>query len=257
MSRAGFDALAADYDRSFTDTRVGRSMRDAAWRRLDALFAPGDHVLEIACGTGEDAVHLARRGVRVTATDASAAMVAAARAKVSAAGLGSQVHVRQLAIEELEPGLGTFDGLLSNFGGLNCAGDLASVARRTAALVRPGGRAFVCVMGPWVPWEWLWFLARGDLARAGRRLRGRATWRGLDVRYHSGRDVRRAFAPAFRATRVWALGALMPPPFAEAWALAHPRLASLCERAERRLETAWPLPALADHVVVELERTAA
>ena len=88
-----FDALAADYDASFTATPLGTLLREAVWRRLDARFAPGDRVLELACGTGEDAVHLASRGVRVTAVDASAAMVEAARlAHEAMVGLAAEVE---------------------------------------------------------------------------------------------------------------------------------------------------------------------
>ena len=55
---APFDGLAADYDRSFTASAIGQRMRAAVWRRMDAAFGPGDHVLELNCGTGEDAVYL-------------------------------------------------------------------------------------------------------------------------------------------------------------------------------------------------------
>jgi SAM-dependent methyltransferase len=257
MSTGPFDAIAADYDRAFTETTVGRWMREAVWRRCEARFAPGSHVLEVNCGTGEDAVHLARHGVRVTATDAADAMVAEARAKAARAGVGGLVDVRPLAIEAVDPSLGTFDGLLSNFGGLNCTSDLAGAARGLAAVVATGAPAIVCVMGPWVPWEWAWFLGRGDARRAFRRLRRRPTWRGLALTYPTVGEIRAAFAPAFRVTRVAALGALMPPPFAEPWATGHPRLAGACHRLERALDTTWPLPWLADHVIVELDRTAA
>ena len=53
-------------------------MRGATQRRLEARFSAGHRVLELNCGTGEDAVFLARRGVRVLATDLSGAMVEAA-----------------------------------------------------------------------------------------------------------------------------------------------------------------------------------
>ena len=82
MLRASpFDALAADYDRSFTASAIGQRMRAAVWRRLDTAFAPGERVLELNCGTGEDAVHLAERGVRVLATDVSPASSPAFRAR--------------------------------------------------------------------------------------------------------------------------------------------------------------------------------
>lgn len=249
-----FDGLAGDYDRAFTDTRVGRWMRDATWRRCEALFPEGTRVLELNCGTGEDAVHLGRRGIRVLATDASAAMVALARRKVEHAGLDDVIEVATLSIEQVGEALGTFDGVLSNFGGLNCVADLPATAARLAGVVRPGGRALLCVMGPWVPWEWGWFAAHGDLSRARRRRRGGVAWRGLTIHYYSAADVRTAFAPAFLVTRTWALGAVMPPPFAESWVAEHPGLATRLARLERRFETTWPLPSLADHVVVELQR---
>jgi hypothetical protein len=42
-------------------------MRQALHAHYARLFSPGDRVLDVACGTGLDAVALARRGVRVAA----------------------------------------------------------------------------------------------------------------------------------------------------------------------------------------------
>jgi SAM-dependent methyltransferase len=255
-----FDSMAADYDASFTASAIGQHMRAATWRRLDAAFRPGEHVLELACGTGEDAVHLGKRGVRVLATDVSPNMVAVARAKVQHAGLARLVDVAEIAIENLArrlPAEGAFDGVVSNFGGLNCVEDLAGVARALAALLRPGGRALLCLMGPAVPWEWAWYLAHGQPDKALRRLqRGGAQWHGLTIRYPSISAVRRAFAPHFAQRRVAAIGALVPPSYAQGWADRHPRLLAALARWERRAETLPPLPWLADHYLIELERLA-
>ena len=110
----------------------------------------------------------------------------------------------------------------------------------------------LCVMGPVVPWEWVWFLGRG---KAFRRLTpGGVEWRGLRVRYPSIRALRRALSPSFRMRRVAALGALLPPPYAEGWAARHPGLIDRLDRWERRFETVPPLPWLADHYLMELER---
>jgi ubiquinone/menaquinone biosynthesis C-methylase UbiE len=152
-----FDALAADYDTQFTHSRIGTLMRQAVWRRLDCRFRPGQRVLELNCGTGEDAVHLGQHGVRVLATDLSREMVQMTRQKVARAGLTATVQVQQLALEHLHA-LDTppFDGALSNFGGLNCVADLAGVGRALAARLHPGAVVLLCVMGPIVPWEWGW-----------------------------------------------------------------------------------------------------
>ncbi len=253
VERSPFDAAAADYDATFSSSVLGGAMRRAVWLRLDHCFGSGDRVLDVGCGTGEDAVHLARRGVRVVATDRSVAMVEVARQKVADASLEALVDVRQAAIEDLDEG-DSCDGVVSNFGALNCVADLPAAAHGLASCLRPGATAVLCVMGPLVPWEWLWFLLRGRPREAFRRLRpGGVRWRGLPVRYPSIRTLRRAFEPAFRLRRVAAIGGLLPPSYAEPWAQEHPWAVARLDRWERRLEVVPPLPWLADHYLAELE----
>ena len=137
-----FDAEAAGYDATFSSSLLGTSMRRVVWRRLDACFEAGDRVLDLGCGTGEDAVFLARRGIRVLATDRSPEMVDVAKRKIEEAGLARRAEVRLLSIEELPAGLDRpFDGVLSNFGALNCVADLPAAARGIAACLQPGARA--------------------------------------------------------------------------------------------------------------------
>jgi SAM-dependent methyltransferase len=254
-----FDTLAPDYDALFTGSMLGRILRGAVWRWLDRAFAPGTRVLELNCGTGEDAVHLAGRGIRVLATDASALMLDVARAKISEAGLAGSVELRRLKIEHLERLVGDspdrLDGAFSNFGGLNCVAHLAATAGALAMLLKPGARVVLCVMGPLVPWEWAWFLARGQPSKAVRRLGRRGVeWRGETVRYPSIRAMRRAFAAGFTLRRAGGLGVLVPPTYAEAWARRHPQFVERLDRWERLIES-WPIISwFGDHYLLELER---
>jgi SAM-dependent methyltransferase len=258
-SVAVFDALAANYDERFTHSAPGRVLRHAVWRWLDRVFHPGARVLELNCGTGEDALHLARRGVRVLGTDISAPMVDCARLKIDRAGFGNAVDMRQLSIERIDELIpetdGGLDGAFSNFGGLNCVADLAATSRALATLLKPGARLVLCVMGPVVPWEWAWYLARGDVARAFRRLKpGGVQWRGMPIRYPSVRRVRRAFAEQFILRRAGGLGVLLPPTRSGLWQ-RFPRWCERLNRWERRVEE-WPIvPWLGDHYLLELERT--
>lgn len=255
-SSVAFDALAPDYDTHFTQTQIGLLMRQAVWQRLAVNFQAGQRVLEINCGTGEDAVYLGQRGVQVLATDISSEMVALARLKVSQAGLTNTIAVRQLAVEELQTlEAGAFDGVLSNFGGLNCVADLAGVGHALATRLKPGASALFCLMGPLVPWEWGWFLCHGSRERAFRRLRaGGVVWRGLTIRYPSIARLQRAFSPSFERQRVSAICALLPPPYTEDWIARYPRLLACLNRWERQFETIPPLPWLADHYLLELRR---
>jgi SAM-dependent methyltransferase len=251
-----FDALAADYDRAFTRTQIGGLMRAAVWARCAARFAPGARILEMNCGTGEDARWLAQRGCDVLATDISPAMLAQARHKLAAGARVGQVRYRPLAWEQLAAlDEAPFDGVLSNFGGLNCVADLDAAAAGLAATLRRGGMALLCVMGPCVPWEWAWYLSHGRGRKAFRRLHaGGCDWQGLTIRYPSVRRLRHHFDPQFQCLRVAALGALLPPPYSEVRLGRRPRLLRALNRLERRFEACWPLPQLADHYLIELQR---
>lgn len=248
-----FDALANGYDASFTGGAVGTLMRQAVWRRLDAWIPSNGRVLDLGCGTGEDAVHLARRGCAVLAVDAAPAMVRLAQAKAESKGLSRLVEVRLGTAEDLPEG--NFAGVVSNFGVLNCVEDLGTVATGLSERTRPGAKAALCLMGPLAPWEWFWFLRGGDFRRAFRRLQpGGAHWRGIHVHYPSIGRVRRLFAPWFRLRRLSGIGVLIPPPYAGKWLERRPALLEQLFRWERTLECVRPFPWLADHYLLELER---
>jgi SAM-dependent methyltransferase len=186
-------------------------------------------------------------------------MLEVARRKILAEGSSGQIQLRQLAIEQLDTlrqeFRDGFGGAFSSFGGLNFVADLRAAARSLGALIKPGGRVVLCIVGPLVPWEWAWFLGHGHPIKAFRRLEpGGATWRGVKVYYPSIRRARRAFADGFRVVRVGGLGVLVPPPYTEKWARHHARLIAQLDRWERRIET-WPLvPWLGDHYLLELIR---
>src|ERR1700752_735576 len=107
MHAAVFDRLAESYDDVWTHSAIGRAQREAVWRHLELVLRPGQDVLELGCGTGEDATRLHRHGVSVTAIDSSSEMVNAARRR------GITATVRD--IQELQHVQGTFDGAISNF----------------------------------------------------------------------------------------------------------------------------------------------
>lgn len=255
-----FDALADDYDRTFTTSVVGIAQRSAVHQRLLARFAAGDRLLELGCGTGEDAVALARMGIEVLATDPSEAMLEAARQKAKSFAVEDRVGFRRLAAEQLarletEPAVGSFDGVLSNFGALNLAPSLESVADSLTGLIRPGGHAVLCFLGRLVPWEWLWFGLRLHPRTAFRRLRRDGVrWRGARVRYPPLRHIRKAFGEPWRTLRVAGIGVLVPPSYAEPWAARHPRLIERLARLERAVDTLPPFDRLGDHLLIELER---
>ena len=62
-----FDTLAERYDDMFTNSLICRAQRDAVWSMAIRTFRRGDRILELNCGTGEDALFLAHHGITVLA----------------------------------------------------------------------------------------------------------------------------------------------------------------------------------------------
>jgi len=265
IKRSAFDELARSYDAVFTDSCVGRAQREAVWRELDQLFFAGSRILEIGCGTGVDACHLASRGVQVVACDSSAQMIEVAEERMRHERVKELVDIRLLAAEDIDRvKQGPFDGVFSNFGVLNCVDDLGRLSRHIAALVRPQARMLVCFMGPFCLWETGWYLAQGKAAKAWRRLQTNGVETQLTpkgevvrVRYPSVGTVVREFAREFRLVRIRGIGLAVPPSYLEPWAKRFPRLLRGVSRLDRVLGRVPGIQLGADHILLSFERRTA
>jgi SAM-dependent methyltransferase len=252
---AAFDGKARDYDAEFTATGLGSVLRVRVWDRLSVVFAGRERLLELGCGTGEDAVWMARAGHRVVAIDASAEMIRVARQKALAAGCADRIEFHNLPMERLHelPCEGRFDGVFSNFGAINCLADVEGLSRTLSEMLVAGAPLLFVVMGRHVPWEWAWFLARGDARKAFRRFaKSGATWRGLTIHYPTPGELRHKLSPQFERHRRAALGFALPPSFAARWLDSSPAvLTFLC--ALERATSRFTAP-LADHYIFEASR---
>lgn len=99
--------LARDYEWLFPDEAIGGGGTVGATSPgsndlLEAILQtlpPGARVLDSACGIGADAMALARRGFNVTASDASASMVAEARRRCMEFGV--EIDITQSRWQDL------------------------------------------------------------------------------------------------------------------------------------------------------------
>jgi demethylmenaquinone methyltransferase/2-methoxy-6-polyprenyl-1,4-benzoquinol methylase len=137
--RAMFDRIAGFYDVMNSVMTAGLHHR---WRERAADLAavtPGSRALDVATGTGDLAVELARRvtpGGEVVGSDFSEGMLERARRK-SAAVRWEQANA--LALPYPDDG---FDAATVGFGARNFS-DLEQGLREMARVVRPGGRVVV------------------------------------------------------------------------------------------------------------------
>jgi ubiquinone/menaquinone biosynthesis C-methylase UbiE len=256
-----FNTIAEQYDEMFTRSLIGRGQRDAVWEVLRQTFASGERVVELNCGTGEDALFLARMGVSVVACDASERMIAVATRRMAAKIRNAHVQFRVLSNERIgELGdAGVFDGAFSNFSGLNCVADLSAVARQLASLIKPCGRILLCFSSRVCLWETLWYLAQGEVSRSVRRWKGSATASlagiALRVQYPTMRDIEKQFRPFFRLRGCKGIGITVPPSYVEHVARKYPRALNGLMAIDRTL-AAWPVfRVIGDHMLLTLERS--
>lgn len=133
--------------------RGGRHYDDVSFAISDALAhaaqrlnaRPGEHILDVATGTGWSARNVARMGTAVTAVDISDELLAAAR------DLSAHAHPPidfRLADAECLPfDDGIFDGVISTFG-VMFAVDQPRAAAELGRVCRPGGRLALTTWSP-------------------------------------------------------------------------------------------------------------
>ena len=134
--QAMFDRIARVYDRMNSVMTAGMHHR---WRERAADLArvgPGSTALDVATGTGDLAIELARRGAEVTGSDFAPAMLELARAK--APGLTFE-EGDALALEYPDA---SFDAVTVGFGARNFA-DLDRGLVEMTRVAKPGGRVVV------------------------------------------------------------------------------------------------------------------
>jgi ubiquinone/menaquinone biosynthesis C-methylase UbiE len=239
-----FDRIATSYRNLWDESDAGGLQRNAVRRCMEPLVRAGDRILDLGCGTGEDALRLADLGAVVTGIDASPEMVRIARSR----GVDATV----CRIENVTGPAASFEGAVSNFGALNCVRDLPALRAPLARLIAPGGYLVICVMGRFCLWETVWYLVRGDIGKAVRRWKGSAdSSLGPRVYYPSIGQIAESFSPAFRLDKIAGIGILVPPSFVRGL----PRdLTRRFARIDRRI-AGWPVSrALGDHRVLIFRR---
>ncbi len=107
----------------------------------EASRLQGKHLLEIGCGMGFDSLEFLKRGVRVTATDLTAAAIELTRAHFSSAGVRAE-DVRIENALALSFNGNTFDAVWAN-GVLHHTGDTAKAISEVRRVLKPGGRALI------------------------------------------------------------------------------------------------------------------
>ena len=255
---AAFDGLAPSYDTQFTHTLSGMAQRAATHAYIRTrLSSTAMRILELNCGTGEDAAWLGILGHQVLATDISAGMVAIAQDKC-APFPNVTVQQADIATALAHPG-GPWDLIISNFGGLNCLSlpDLRALSLPLRTALTPQGHFIAVVMPRTCLWETTYFLSKFRFKAAFRRFKGgpvqaplqdgsqQTTW------YHSPSNLQHAWHTHLQPQALRPIGFFLPPSYLDPLVRRNPRLWTWLQRQEPKFAaSAWPAP-LSDHFLID------
>lgn len=223
--KAAFEDVAQRYDVTFTNTLTGRYQRAQVWQHLDEQLYGSDpkHILEVNCGTGEDAIYMAGQGHKVLATDVSAEMIQVARLKLTEEVKSSVTfeQMNMLDINTIQPQ--RFDVIFSNFGGLNCLspnqldGFLALIPK----MLKPKGRFIAVVMPKFCLIESLYFFLKLDMTKVFRRntkhyLNVQLLDETLPIWYYSPKQIRVKLSEDGTLVKQKGIGIFIPPSYLDA-----------------------------------------
>lgn len=261
---SAFDAMAVDYDTSFSRSLTGHAQREQvrAWLGNFLKDKKGLNILEINCGTGDDAIWLSSLGHRVIATDASEAMIMEARKK-SSFTISQLVQFTHCAFADLPASLAyeKFDLVFSNFSGLNCvaADELRLLNQQLCNLLKPGGHIAAVIFGKYNWWETIYFLSKGKPGKAFRRWKKKPSESELTeglfqkVYYYSASRFCRLF-DRFKKTEARPVGLFVPPSYLESFMQKHPGWFRLLEKFEKKAGGISAFSQYADHQYLLLKK---
>jgi SAM-dependent methyltransferase len=163
-----YDTLADVYDFLVPEALLSPAGSAAAFEAVLAEIPAGARVLDCACGTGTLAVGLALRNFEVSASDASAEMVA--RTRALAAEHGVRLDVATRVWKELEGG--PFDAVFCVGNSITHAQDRRAALARMQGVLRDGGLLALTSR----TWERPQEAGEEVVERHGRRARVTRTW---------------------------------------------------------------------------------
>lgn len=259
-----FDHIASSYDALFSRSMIGQLQRKLVWNYVLKVLPELDglEMLELNCGTGEDALLFSDRGFNIVATDVSAEMLRVTQQKVQQYSMQHRISSQYLDLESFDATVFNkkFDLVFSNFGGLNCVNpdSLKQLFDKIPDILAPGGRFIAVVMPRACLWESAYFLSKMRLRQVFRRATSKPVLADLGdaqfkIWYYSPRQIRKWGKPHFKVNHLMPIGFSLPPSYLEKFFARRKRWLLALNRWEKRLGSIRPLAQFSDHYLIDLQ----
>jgi len=261
LAAAAFTQQANKFDELYSGNTIIKYKRKRVREHLSKIIAPGQHILELNSGTGEDAIWLGQHSCKVHATDISIGMQKVLKQKVRDADLQKLITSEICSFTDLENlrERGPYDVIFSNFAGLNCTGDLDKVLASFANLLKPKGAVTLVLLPKFCLWEFL-LIFKGKLKTATRRLfsRNGANARVEKTRfkcwYYNPSFVIKHLKHDFDLLSIEGLCTIVPPSYIENFAEKFSNLFSWLCKKENDWKNKWPWKFIGDYYIISLQK---
>lgn len=260
--KAVFDDSAHSYDAEFTNSNIGKLQRKYVWKYIEKSFPlTGMNVLEFNCGTGEDAVFLAKQGCNVIATDISRQMLMQTQKKALDNQLQEKISTLWLDLNQVEllEGSNRFDLIFSNFGGINCIErhQLEKLLNAAKRLLSKNGRIVLVTMPKHCLWEIVYYSSKLQFKKAFRRHTTKPVTASLgetklNVWYYNRKNLN-TLNKDFKVIHSQPIGFAIPPSYLTSTWLGKNTILNKLDAAERTLNKISFLSNYADHFLIDLK----
>lgn len=257
----GFSKQASGFDQYDAGNTIIQYKRERVRNHVLSYLPPESSILELNCGTGQDALYFAREGHRVHATDIAGGMLEALRGKLTNTWMADRVTTELCSFTDLGQlqHKGPYDLIFSNFAGLNCTAELDKVLRSFPPLVAPGGQLSLVILPKFCLWETL-LLFKGKFRTAFRRFfsskgaKSHVEGHYFRCWYYSPSYVIRALQDSFDLLSIEGLCTMVPPSYIEHFAEKRPALYQFLRRREDRWKASWPWKYIGDYYIISFRK---
>jgi len=259
-----FDSAAEEYDFTISNNYINTWIREKSIRELLRLTRPEDTLLEIGCGTGAEAIVIARKVARVVATDISSQMINLLRIKIRAKKLEGKITPLLVSAADVSKVTSILDGekpriAYSFNGALNCEPRLANFVDGLHSVLADEGYLVCTIRNSLCISEALSHAAVLQFDRMAPRKSQplMVSVGGLDIPsvYYSPDAFSRFFSGKFKLERLIGLPAILPPAYLSDYAVKFKRISGLLEKFETALSGHFPLNRLGDQTLYVFRKT--
>ncbi|MBN1252234.1 MAG: class I SAM-dependent methyltransferase [Bacteroidales bacterium] len=255
-----FDSIAYKYDKTFTKTAVGKAQRISVWNYLKKKTLHEKYILELNCGTCEDAVFFAENGANILATDISAEMLNFCKLKIKPE-FKDKIKLQKLDILDISElkSSGKFDYVFSNFGGINCVSidSLIKFSSEIKKNIKPEGSIIMVIMSKFCLWEILYYSFKLDFKTAFRRFLNKKISvkigdNEIDTYYYSPKKIAKAFKDYQIETKM-PVNFAVPPSYLNSFFERHKKTLEFLIKIDKILGKLKLFAIFSDHFLIELK----